>query len=472
MTEKIEQFWNQILFTLGDILTYTAIESWIKPLCPLSLENNVLTIVTNSNLSKEWIVKNYSIQLNKVIKTVIDPKCSLDIVVDKDLKTKKSEVIQKAPTKENSSNAKKENFVPLNEFQINSLKSTSYNLNLKYNFENFVVGENNRFAREAALVTARKPGQSHNPLFIYGGAGLGKTHLMHAIGHYTLVHHQKLKIKYTTTEAFTNDLINCLIRSGTATSSKMNEFRQKYRHVDVLLLDDIQFIEGKDSTQDEIFHTFDNLYNAGKQIIITSDRAPKDIPTLTERLRSRFEWGLLADIQPPSIETRMAILRSKSEQEGLDIPYDVIELIAMSYQTNIRELEGALNKVVAYSSISGLPINIDNIRNIINVNGKNNKLTIDKIIGLTAEYFNVEPSEIKGQSRCKEISQARHIAIYLVRELKNSSFPQIGEAFGGRKHTTILYAYEKIKEEFFINKSSENAINEIKNKISQNYILI
>jgi chromosomal replication initiator protein len=281
-----------------------------------------------------------------------------------------------------------------------------------------------------------------------------------------------LKIKYTTTEAFTNDLINCLIRSGTATSTRMNEFRQKYRHVDVLLLDDIQFIEGKDSTQDEIFHTFDNLYNAGKQIIITSDRAPKDIPTLTERLRSRFEWGLLADIQPPSIETRMAILKRKSDLEGFDVPYDVIELIAMSYQTNIRELEGALNKVVAYSSISGLPISVDNIKNIITFKGKDNKLTIEKIIEHTAEYFNVEPSEIRGQSRCKEISMARHTAIYLVRELKHSSFPQIGDAFGGRKHTTILYAYEKVKEEMHENKSSSHAINEIKNKISQNYILI
>ncbi|MDD3150573.1 MAG: chromosomal replication initiator protein DnaA, partial [Candidatus Gastranaerophilales bacterium] len=313
---------------------------------------------------------------------------------------------------------------------------------------------------------AKEPAKNYNPLFIYGGTGLGKTHLMHAIGHYVLYNYPELKVKYTNTENFTNDLVNCLKKGG---NSQMSNFRQKYRYVDVLLLDDIQFIESKIQTQEEIFHTFEYLHGAGKQIVITSDRHPKNIPTLTDRLRSRFEWGLLADIQPPDIETRIAILQNKSEMDNMNVPQDIIELIATAYTSNIRELEGALNRVVAYSSINESPLTIDTVRKVINFTGEVKNLNIDKVIEETAKYFAVEPSIIKGQGRSKDISYARQIAIYLTRELIGASFPVIGESFGKRKHTSILYAYEKVKEDIGRNKKLNSDIEEISREISCNY---
>ncbi len=464
---NLEKTWQNTIDKLGEVLTYSAIESWIKPLKPVVFDKNTMTVSTNSNLSKEWIYKNYSNQITKTLKEVTGKKQKFEIVVDKIS-------FKEERTQSNSQNfqiaqqkliepAKVERFIPLNEFQVNALKSTSNNLNLKYTFENFVIGAHSKFVHAAALAVARKPAVNHNPLFIYGGAGLGKTHLMQAVGHYILVHHPDLKVKYTSTEAFTNDLINS-IRGG---NQKMTSFRRRYRQVDVLMIDDIQFIEGKNSTQDEIFHTFDFLHSAGKQIIITSDRPPKNISTLTERLRSRFEWGLLADIQVPDIETRMAILKNKAEQEQMNVPDDVIELIATAYQNNIRELEGALNRVFAYVSINESPMTIDTVSKIINFTGVCANLTIDKIIEFTARFYNIESSELKGQCRSKEISRARQTAIYLSRDMTGSSFPSIGQAFGGRKHTTILYAYEKIKEESQVNRLLAEAISEISKEITQ-----
>ncbi len=322
------------------------------------------------------------------------------------------------------------------------------------------MGSHDKFAHAAAYAVARSPGRVHNPLFIYGSSGLGKTHLMQAIGHYILVNHPELKIKYTSTEAFTNDLITSL------RSDKMPAFRTKYRQTDVLLMDDIQFIEGKESTQEEIFHTFNTLYEAGKQIVITSDRTPKSIPSLTERLRSRFEWGLLADVQTPDIETRIAILKNKVERESLNVPDDVLELIATAYNNNIRELEGGLNRVVAYASINDCPLTLETVKKIVNVNGSGENLTTSKVIETVAEYFSLEASDIKGQSRSKEYSHARQIAIYLIRELTKASFPAIGNALGGRKHTTILYAYEKLKEELQTNKVLSETVNTISQKIT------
>ncbi|MCK7484407.1 MAG: chromosomal replication initiator protein DnaA [Bacillus subtilis] len=345
---------------------------------------------------------------------------------------------------------------------MDALRSTSNNLNLKYTFDTFVVGSHNKFCHVAALAVAKNPGRAHNPLFIYGGVGLGKTHLMQAVGHYILANFPNLKIKCVSTETFANDLINS-IRSG-ATSA----FRQKYRQIDALLIDDIQFIEGKETTQEEIFHTFNTLYESGKQIVLTSDRPPKSIPTLTERLRSRFEWGLLADIQVPDIETRIAILRNKVERDKMHVPNEVLALIASAYQNNIRELEGALNRVVAYVSINDCPMTVDTVKNIINFSGSGSSLTIDKIIETTAAFYSLEPSDLKGQSRSKDISLARQTAIYLARDMTSSSFPAIGDAFGGRKHTTILYAFEKMKEEMQTNKALADALSEISKRITSN----
>jgi len=443
-----EKIWHYILEKLADELEHPAFESWIKPVKLVSIENNDFIVSVNSSLSKEWIIKNYSAIIDKTLKEITGEDLRLKVIINK-----VKEIIE--PKEE-------QKIIPLSEFQINALRSTSNNLNLKYTFETFVVGAHSKFCHAAALAVAKFPGKAHNPLFIYGGVGLGKTHLMQAIGHYILANNPEKKIKYTSTEMFTNDLINSI------RNDKMAAFRQKYRQIDVLLIDDIQFIEGKEITQEEIFHTFNTLYEAGKQVVLTSDRHPKNISTLTERLRSRFEWGLLADMGVPDIETRIAILRNKVARDKMDVPDDVLELIATAYQNNIRELEGALNRVVAYVSINGCPMTVDIVKNIINFSGSGSSLTIDKVIETTASYFALEASDIKGQSRSKEVSHARQVAIYLARDMTNSSFPAIGTAFGGRKHTTILYSFEKMKEELQVNKKLAEMISEISKRITSN----
>ncbi len=449
-----QKIWKQVLEELSDTLEHPAYESWIKPTSAVSFDETSFTISTNSSLSKEWIYKNYAAQITKILNQITEKNIDLKVVIEK-----KKEIVEekKEPPQE-----EKQSAIPLNDNQINALRSTSNNLNLKYTFDNFVVGAHSKFCHAAALAVAKFPAKTHNPLFIYGGVGLGKTHLMQAVGHYILANHPDLKIKYTSTEMFTNELINSI------RNDKMTAFRMKYRQIDVLLLDDIQFIEGKEITQEEIFHTFNTLYESGKQVVLTSDRNPKNISTLTERLRSRFEWGLLADIQVPDIETRIAILRNKAERDNMPVSNDVLDIIATAFQNNIRELEGALNRVFAYASINNCPMTVDAVRNIINFSGAGSTLSIDKIIETTASYFSLEPYDIKGQSRSKDISRARQVAIYLSRDMTGSSFPSIGNAFGGRKHTTILYAFEKMKEEMQINKNLSELISEISKNITSN----
>ncbi len=449
-----QKIWQQVLEELADTLEHPAYESWIKPTNAVSFDETSFTISTNSSLSKEWIYKNYAGQITKILNQITEKKIDLKVVIEK-----KKEIIEE---KKELLQEEKPSAIPLNDNQINALRSTSNNLNLKYTFDNFVVGAHSKFCHAAALAVAKFPAKTHNPLFIYGGVGLGKTHLMQAVGHYILANHPDLKIKYTSTEMFTNELINSI------RNDKMTAFRMKYRQIDVLLLDDIQFIEGKEITQEEIFHTFNTLYESGKQVVLTSDRNPKNISTLTERLRSRFEWGLLADIQVPDIETRIAILRNKAERDNMDVSNDVLDIIATAFQNNIRELEGALNRVFAYASINNCPMTIDVVRNIINFSGSGSTLSIDKIIETTASYFSMEPYDIKGQSRLKDISRARQVAIYLSRDMTGSSFPTIGTAFGGRKHTTILYAFEKMKEEIQINKNLSELVSEISKNITSN----
>lgn len=445
-----EQLWDKILAQLAEDLEMPAFESWIKPVKPIEINEENFVISTNNTLSKEWIYKNYSRQIKTIINHITGKSLELKINVEL---VKEADLVKPEPVKKH---------VALSDNQIDAMKSISNNLNLKYTFDTFVIGPHNKFGHAAARAVAQNPGKSHNPLFIYGGVGLGKTHLMQAIGHYILANHSHLKLKYTSTEMFTNDLINSI------RNDKMLQFRMRYRQVDILLLDDIQFIEGKAQTQEEIFHTFNDLYEAGKQIIITSDRPPKSISTLTERLRSRFEWGLLADIQVPDIETRLAILKNKVERDKMNVPDEVLEIIATAYQNNIRELEGGLNRVVAYVSINDCPMTVDVVRSILNFSGSSSQLSIDKIIEITAQYFKLEPSDLKGQSRSKDISNARQIAVYLSRDMTGSSFPNIGDAFGGRKHTTILYSFEKMKEEIVTKKQLADTISEISKMITQN----
>ncbi|MEN3186333.1 MAG: chromosomal replication initiator protein DnaA [Atribacterota bacterium] len=316
------------------------------------------------------------------------------------------------------------------------------NLNPRYTFSSFVVGNSNKFAHAAAMAVAESPARSYNPLFIYGGVGLGKTHLMHAIGHHILNRDSKARIVYASSEKFTNELINAI------RDDKTEEFRQKYRNVDVLLIDDIQFLAGKERTQEEFFHTFNTLHEAFRQIVLTSDRPPKEIPTLEDRLRSRFEWGLIADIQPPDLETRIAILRKKAEIEGVEVPEEVMNFIANRIPSNIRELEGALVRIKAFCTLNRVSPTLEITQEILKdilPRRENHKISVLTIQRVVAEHFNLKPSLMRAKKRSKEVAYPRQVAMYLARELTDLSLPSIGEEFGGRDHTTVLHAYEKIK---------------------------
>ena len=346
-------------------------------------------------------------------------------------------------------------------------RPVSARLNSKYTFDTFVIGSSNRFAHAAAVAVAEAPAKAYNPMFIYGDSGLGKTHLLHAIGHYAQTLYTGLKVRYVSSEEFTNEFIN-MIRDG-----KQDGFRRRYRDVDVLLVDDIQFLENKEGTQEEFFHTFNTLHNASKQIVISSDRAPKRLVTLEDRLRSRFEWGLLTDVQPPELETRIAILRKKAIQEGLNAPADVLEYIASRISTNIRELEGALIRVTAFASLNrqGVDISLAEIvlKDLIPESQGNGgpQITAATIMGQTAAYFGLSIDDLCGTSRSRVLVTARHIAMYLCRELTDMSLPKIGQQFGGRDHTTVINADRKIRSLMAERRSIYTQVTELTNRIKQ-----
>jgi chromosomal replication initiator protein len=346
---------------------------------------------------------------------------------------------------------------------VNNDELTFSILNPKYTFDTLVIGNGNRFAHAASLAVAESPAKAYNPLFLYGGVGLGKTHLMHAIGHFILGQNPSAKVLYVSSEKFTNELINAI------KDDKNEDFRYRYRNIDVLLIDDIQFIGGKERTQEEFFHTFNALYEANKQIILSSDKPPKDITTLEERLRSRFEWGLIADIQPPDLETRIAILRKKAQLENLDVSNDVMVFIADKIASNIRELEGALNRVIAYSSLTEGEITVDlaaeALKDILSTNKAKviSSKTIQEAVG---RYYGIKPEEFKTKKRNREISYPRQIAMYLCRELTEMSLPKVGDEFGGRDHTTVIHACDKIIEDIKNNSETRRSIEELKRNIS------
>jgi chromosomal replication initiator protein len=339
--------------------------------------------------------------------------------------------------------------------QDNGYPFENTNLIPRYVFDEFVVGNSNRLAHAASLAVSESPAKAYNPLFIYGGVGLGKTHLMHAIGHYILSQNKNAKVYYVSSEKFTNELINSI------RDDKNEEFRNKYRTVDVLLVDDIQFIAGKERTQEEFFHTFNALHEANKQIIVSSDRPPKEIPTLEDRLRSRFEWGLITDIQPPDFETRIAILKKKSERDKVDIPSEVFEFIATKIKSNIRELEGALNRVIAYSTLTKREVDISLVNEALKdifSSTHMRKIDVDLIKSIVAEYFNIKFEDFESKKRTRQIAYPRQIAMYISRELTDLSLPKIGEEFGGRDHTTVIHAYEKISSEIHESYEFKNKI--------------
>ncbi len=411
---------------LKDEVSKISYDTWMNPLGIKSIEGDNIVFTTVSEYQKDFIENKYRSLVFNTLRYITNKDWTFSVI---DL------------SKENDSgNIIKDQQTEVTDAELESNRQT---LNPKYTFETFVVGNNNRFAHAAALAVGNEPGKSYNPLFLYGGVGLGKTHLMHAIGNRILENNQKSNVLYVTSEKFTNQLINSI------KDNKTEMFRNIYRNIDVLLIDDIQFIAGKDRVQEEFFHTFNTLREDGKQIIISSDKPPRDIQFLEDRLKSRFEWGLLADISCPDYETRLAILRKKSQDENIIIDDSILSDIATKIDSNIRELEGVLNKIVARASLTHSPITIELAENIINEFKYESEKVIscDFIKETVAKYFSINKDELAGEKRSNDIAFPRQIAMYLCREIANMSFPQIGTDFGGRDHSTVMHAYNKIKKE-------------------------
>lgn len=436
---------------------------WIEPLEPISFDGNILNLITAHALAPQLIKSQHDSKILSALKTACKKEISYNIVYDEEFakkyqKEKKKELLNQKKVSEKTDEEKLlENLAQM---------QSSANLNLKYKFSNFVVGENSRFAHAAAMTVAQNPSKKYNPLFIYGASGLGKTHLMQAIGHYIIFNKPKLKVKYIKTEEYFNELIKNLQTGGNDKTSRMDKFRQKYRNVDVLLIDDIQFLESKTYTMEEIFHTFDSLHNNNKQIVITSDRLPKDIPTLPDRLRTRFEMGLVVDITPPDFETRVAILKNLADMANVNADFEVFEYIAKNFVNNVRELEGAFNKVSAYADIEKTPLTLNLAKKVLKCEELKKKITIEDTAKTVGEYYGVSVQDFLSSARNQRVSSARQIAVYVAREITQKSFESIAEFFQ-KKHTTMLYSYDKVKNELKTNKELENTINEIQRMITR-----
>lgn len=454
MIDKVTEQWDDILIHLKEEheILDVSFRTWLLPLKPYSLEGKSLKILVPDPNMVSYVKKKYGFLLNVSIEEVTGISCEVEMVTEEQLQTQ--------------TEASKQ-LINTNTANLSQAAIQTANLNPRYTFDSFVVGANNNIAHAASLAVAESPGEIYNPLFIYGGVGLGKTHLMHSVAHFILKNNPKAKILYVTSEKFTNELIDAIRNKNNISTT---EFREKYRNNDVLLIDDIQFIIGKESTQEEFFHTFNALYEAKKQIIISSDKPPKDIETLEERLRSRFEWGLTVDIQSPDYETRMAILRKKEELEGYNIDNEVIKYIATNIKSNIRELEGALTKIVALSKLdNNKEINIElaeeALKDIISPNNSK-EVTEELIIQIVADHFGITPLDIASQKRNKEIVHPRQIVMYLCRNMTGSSLQAIGKFLGGRDHTTIIHGSDKIAKDITANENLKNTIEILKKKIS------
>ena len=447
--ENIDDLWSKALQEIEKKISKPSFETWLKSTKAHGLQKDTLVITAPNEFARDWLESRYLHLIAETIYHVTGEELGVKFIIPQNQLEEDFEF--KAPNKKIT---KQDDPVELQQNMLNP----------KYTFDTFVIGSGNRFAHAASLAVAEAPAKAYNPLFIYGGVGLGKTHLMHAIGHYVIDHNPSAKVVYLSSEKFTNEFINSI------RDNKAVDFRNRYRSVDVLLIDDIQFLAGKEQTQEEFFHTFNTLHEESKQIVISSDRPPKEIPTLEDRLRSRFEWGLITDITPPDLETRIAILRKKAKAEGLDIPNEVMLYIANQIDTNIRELEGALIRVVAFSSLINKDINADlaaeALKNII-PSSTPKIITILDIQKLVGQHYSVKLEDFKAKKRTKSVAFPRQIAMYLSRELTDFSLPKIGEEFGGRDHTTVIHAHEKISRLLQTDSQLQNQVKELNSQLKK-----
>lgn len=444
---QLDEIWYETLKLIKNKINRPSFDTWFNQTELVAYYDENFIIKTPNDIVKDWLNNNYIDVINESFQEILKRKVVAKFVVSNDLESLPIE-------KNHSENIKKESIEE---------KIARSNINPRYTFENFVVGNSNKFTHAACMSVAESLSSRYNPLFIYGGVGLGKTHLMQAIGNYVLMNSNK-KVLYVSSEKFTNELINGI------RDDRTEAFRNKYRNIDFLLIDDIQFLAKKERTQEEFFHTFNALHEANKQIIISSDRPPKEIPTLEERLRTRFEWGLITDIQSPDYETRVAILRKKAKMENFDIPDEIMSYIAEKIDSNIRELEGALIRVIAYSSLSGKNIDLELAKKALKeiiTDKKPVVITPDIIQEVVSENFNIRVEDLKSKKRNKDVVYPRQISMYLCRTLTDLSLPKIGEHFGGRDHTTVIHSYEKISSEMIKNPSLSNTINSLTEKIKK-----
>ena len=434
MDEYQENIWLELLSRIEKRIKPQNFKTWFRPTQLHSLTPSKLTIEVPNDFSREWLSKRYLPMIEKEMGDIIGSSIEAEFVLPQGVVRKK----KRAPLSKNSSFSR---------------------LNARYHFDKFVIGNSNRLAHAAALAVAQAPSRAYNPLFIYGKVGLGKTHLLQAIGHHIMEHGSGLDFTYLSSEQFTNELIDSI------RDDKTIQFRKKYRNTDVLVVDDIHFLAGKERTQEEFFHTFNTLYEAGKQIVLSSDRSPTEIPTLEKRLQSRFEWGLIADIQPPDLETRIAILKKKAAIDNVELPDEVAMFIAERVKSNIRKLEGCLVRLVAHCSLFKQKIDLDVASEILRdilPSRKSKPITIEMIQKAVSRYYKVKESALKGKKRIRSIAFPRQIAMYLCREFTEASFPEIGTQFGGKDHTTVMYAFRKIEERKNKNSALLNELKELK----------